>query len=216
MVYNERGQTHHYWNPAKREYSNLVQFMIYDDAVAQDPMPGRLPLPDPRGRPRCRLRDQGRDLGRADQEHQRPARSASAARAKSLPASAPMSSSADDFVDKLAATIERFNGFATSGVDEDFGRGSTPIQIAWGAGTERAPQEQEPNHGSLLGDRPLLLHLARWHDARYQGRPGHRHQRPRHARPAAIRFRVSTAPGTASLHRPARPTGPAAAPSARR
>jgi len=51
---------------------------------------------------------------------------------------------ADNFVDRLGATIDRFNGFATSGVDEDFGRGSTPIQIAWGAGTSRHKTNANP------------------------------------------------------------------------
>ena len=47
ITYNERGQTHHIWRPDRREYPNLVQFMIYDDAVAQDPVdfPFRFPIP---------------------------------------------------------------------------------------------------------------------------------------------------------------------------
>jgi 3-oxosteroid 1-dehydrogenase len=32
----------------------------------------------------------------------------------------------------LAATVERFNGFARVGADEDFGRGGNPWDIAWG------------------------------------------------------------------------------------
>ena len=49
MVYNERSQTHHYWDPQRREYRNLVQFMLYDDAVAQDPTEFgfRFPVPMP-------------------------------------------------------------------------------------------------------------------------------------------------------------------------
>jgi 3-oxosteroid 1-dehydrogenase len=40
--------------------------------------------------------------------------------------------------------VDRFNGFAESGVDEDFGRGSTPIQIAWGGGTTRFKTNKNP------------------------------------------------------------------------
>jgi hypothetical protein len=38
----------------------------------------------------------------------------------------------DSFVPNMKATIDRFNSFAESGVDLDFGRGTTPIQTAWG------------------------------------------------------------------------------------
>src|SRR6201999_971599 len=32
----------------------------------------------------------------------------------------------------LTATVERFNGFARAGTDEDFGRGGNPWDVAWG------------------------------------------------------------------------------------
>jgi 3-oxosteroid 1-dehydrogenase len=41
--------------------------------------------------------------------------------------------------ERLAATVERFNGFARSGVDEDFHRGEDPWDIAWG------DPDNEPN-----------------------------------------------------------------------
>jgi 3-oxosteroid 1-dehydrogenase len=40
---------------------------------------------------------------------------------------------ASDFTAGLAATVERFNGFARTGVDEDFHRGETTIDIWWHA-----------------------------------------------------------------------------------
>jgi hypothetical protein len=36
-----------------------------------------------------------------------------------------------DFATSLRGTVERFNGFARSGVDEDFRRGETPIEITF-------------------------------------------------------------------------------------
>ena len=38
---------------------------------------------------------------------------------------------APDFVPSMRATIERFNTFASSGVDADFHRGETPMEQAW-------------------------------------------------------------------------------------
>jgi succinate dehydrogenase/fumarate reductase flavoprotein subunit len=46
-----------------------------------------------------------------------------------------------EFTDSLHQTIERFNGFARGGVDEDFRRGETPIEI-----TFHGPVAQD-NHG---------------------------------------------------------------------
>jgi hypothetical protein len=38
---------------------------------------------------------------------------------------------AEDFAEQAKKSIERFNQFATTGIDEDFGRGSTPISQAF-------------------------------------------------------------------------------------
>ncbi|OJU82423.1 MAG: hypothetical protein BGO11_08995, partial [Solirubrobacterales bacterium 70-9] len=121
MVYNERSQTHFYWNPATREFTNLVQFMIYDDAVAQDPTnwPFRFPVPAAgktadyviKGATWEELvKNIGDRLDSIRGKGQLTARIG------------PDVKLAGNFLDKLSATIKRFNGFAESGVDEDFGR----------------------------------------------------------------------------------------------
>jgi len=144
MVYNERGQTHHYWNPVHREYSNLVQFMIYDDKVAQDPTEWgyRYPVPLPG--------DSVPDYVIMGDTWEELAANIDA-RLESLRGQGSISSRiganvtlADTFVDQLSTTIERFNGFAETGIDEDFGRGSTPIQLAWGGGTVRDEENANP------------------------------------------------------------------------
>jgi succinate dehydrogenase/fumarate reductase flavoprotein subunit len=64
------------------------------------------------------------------------------------------------FVGRLRQTIERFNGYATRGIDEDFGRGETPIELAGAelmgksAGpnpTMRAFASEGPYHATIFG-----------------------------------------------------------------
>jgi succinate dehydrogenase/fumarate reductase flavoprotein subunit len=65
-----------------------------------------------------------------------------------------------DFGTALHATLTRYAGFAETGVDEDFGRGSTPSQVALGSffgvgsgvnPTMRALAESGPYHAAILG-----------------------------------------------------------------
>jgi 3-oxosteroid 1-dehydrogenase len=153
ITYNERGQTHHEWDPRRREYRNLVQFMIYDDAVAQDPTEFgfRYPVPPP---------GQSSDLVISGDTWQELAANITA-RLDQIRGQGAISARigpdvrlADDFVDQLGATIQRFNGFAETGVDEDFGRGSTPIQVAWGGGTARHRQNKNPTMAPFAAEGP--------------------------------------------------------------
>ena len=153
MVYNERSQTHHYWNPQHREYSNLVQFMIYDDVVAQDPTEFgfRFPVPMP-GQPADYVISGNTWDELATNINQRldSVREQGGISARV----GPDVKLAGDFVDKLSATIQRFNGFAESGVDEDFARGSTPIQIAWGGATQRFKTNKNPTMAAFAETGP--------------------------------------------------------------
>jgi 3-oxosteroid 1-dehydrogenase len=120
--YNERGQVHFAWDGS--EYCNLVLFAIYDDAVAQNPDPirFRFPIPMPGEDDRYVLR--GETLEElAGQVSER--LSALADHTGGLELS-------PSFVPNLKQTIERFNNFARTGVDEDFGRGESAISRLWG------------------------------------------------------------------------------------
>ena len=158
MVYNERGQTHHVWNPAKREFSNLVQFMIYDDAVAQDPTNFGFRFPVPAAGKDAEYVIKGATWeelvknisDRLDSIRGKGQLTARVGDDVKL---------ADNFLDKLSATVERFNGFAESGVDEDFGRGSTPIQVAWGGGTTRFKTNKNPTMAPFASKGPYYCIL---------------------------------------------------------
>ena len=67
--------------------------------------------------------------------------------------------------DALVDTVQRFNGFCTSGVDEDFGRGSDEYDTFFGGGL--AGVDQPPTRRPLRPLRP-----------RHQGWAPHRRERP--------------------------------------
>jgi succinate dehydrogenase/fumarate reductase flavoprotein subunit len=129
MVYNERTQVHFEWDPPRGEYPNLLTFMIYDERVAQNPGKGAVyPLPMPGFEaPYVITGESLPDLAaKIDARLQSLAgKSAVAGRVS------PALRLAPDFAEVLAATVRRFNGFAESGKDLDFQRGTLPIEQAF-------------------------------------------------------------------------------------
>lgn len=123
-VYNERGQSHFAWDPSRYEYPNLLLFMIFDQAVVDDPTPSRFrwPIPMP-GEPFLPFVISADTLGElADELRLRLAGLAPHTGGACL---------ADDFEAELAATIERFNAMAAAGRDIDFRRGESKIERTW-------------------------------------------------------------------------------------
>jgi len=124
--YNERGPVHFTWDG--REYCNLVLFYLYDDAVARNPDPigFRYPVPQPDEDVRYVISgDTWEEL--AANIDERLAEYATHIGGLVLD---------PDFVPNLKETIERFNGFARTGVDKDFGRGESAISKVWGGATQ--------------------------------------------------------------------------------
>lgn len=139
--YNDRTEAHGIFDPTKAEFPNQLLFMIYDRRTAEA-FGGAYPLPaTPTGAPYVVHADSLDGLVAALQKKLEGV----AARTGGLLL-------APDFADNLRQTIARFNGFARSGKDEDFGRGAAAYDREWQpvfspmrAGTEW-PVSDAPNN----------------------------------------------------------------------
>ncbi len=133
MPYHDRSQAHSIYDPTRREYPNLLLFMIFDDTVAssQSRAGMRQPLPAPgESVPEWVIKGDTWDDLAAKVDARLAEHSAETAGLRLDPS----------FGGNLADTIERFNGFAETGVDADFGRGRAPIGRAWnGPNREGSP-----------------------------------------------------------------------------
>ena len=121
--YNERSQAHFVWDPFRAEYPNLLLFMIFDQAVVDDPQRTifRWPVPaDDRPRRYVARADTLEEL--ANELHRR---------LESISGHTGGVRLDDQFLERLHSTIERFNQAAAAGHDPDFHRGETPIEQTW-------------------------------------------------------------------------------------
>lgn len=122
-IYHERAQVHFAWNPTAKEYSNKLIFQIYDDVVANLPEHDhfekiRKPTPAPGTSASWVISgDTWEELAVNVQ--------AELERLHDLTDNVRL---APDFAANVVATVARFNGFARTGVDEDFGRGEQNIE----------------------------------------------------------------------------------------
>jgi hypothetical protein len=123
QVYNERTQAHFYWDPSRSEYPNLLLFQVWDDHVAKNPNGGggRDPIPAPGVESPLVVHGATWDE-LAKNIDTRLAKYVTFTGGLRLDSS---------FAGTLKDAINRFNGFAASGKDLDFGRGETPIQQIW-------------------------------------------------------------------------------------
>lgn len=128
LPYHVRGQSHFF--ALGMDEPNLVQIMIWDDAVAQEPTPWpwRSVVPAPGALPSYVIT--ANTL--ADLVTQIQAR-LDALRGQRFAAAGvvPGVTLDPNFVTNLEDTIARFNGFAATGVDLDFQRGATRFENAW-------------------------------------------------------------------------------------
>lgn len=122
--YNERGQAHHAWDPHHGEYPNLLLFMIFDEALVQNPHKDmfRWPVPMDHKERYYVIRVDGFEELATEL----------AGRLEAMAHHTGGVRLDDDFLPTLFETVERFNGYARAGVDPEFHRGETPIEQAWG------------------------------------------------------------------------------------
>ena len=118
---------------------------------------------------------------------------------------------AEDFAVQAKKSIERFNQFATTGIDEDFGRGSTPISQAFHMATlnpdfsERTAAAKNTMY-PLADSGPYYATILAAGTLDTKGGP-RRTDRGEFSTLEGRRFQVFTASGIASLPRRQKPTG---------
>lgn len=139
-IYNERSQVHFAWDPAKREYANRLLFLLFHhDVTRSESMGFRWPVPAYREKSRIVM-----SAVSWEELTEQIAR-----RLERLRPAIGHVELAPNFLEELERTIERFNGFAEKGVDEDFGRHATP-RLAW-----HSPDLSATDDTSLMAPFPL-------------------------------------------------------------
>lgn len=154
-MYHERAQSHFvYTNDA---YPNLVQIMIWDEPVMREPTfwPWRGGVPFPGMTSPFVISAPTLEALAAAVDQRLAALRGKRGLSAVVGPDVRLSS---DFTANLRATVERFNGFAATGVDLDFHRGETPIEPAWQGPSRGAPNRTMtplasagPYHALLLG-----------------------------------------------------------------
>jgi len=120
--YNDRTEVHAQFNPTEAEYPNHLMFMVYDERTA-DGFAGAYPLPEkPTGASYVISADTIEGLTAKIAE-----------RLKEVGAKTGNFSLSADFAINLKASIGRYNAFAKTGRDEDFGRGKHSSDTEWHA-----------------------------------------------------------------------------------
>lgn len=115
-TYNDRTRSHLVWDPARAEYVNRFQFMIFDEHARSF---GGVMVPGPTDPvpPYIMKADTLEELAKMID-----------AKLESFEDRIGHVRLDADFLPNLAETITRFNGFAAEGKDKDFHRGETPIE----------------------------------------------------------------------------------------
>ncbi|MFA5677743.1 MAG: FAD-dependent oxidoreductase [Pseudomonas sp.] len=136
--YNDRTRVHQAWDASAVDYPNQLLFMVFDQRV-MEVFGGNYPIP-------ADIREvsyviSGDTLEQLQNNLQQ--------RLDSLTDKIPAYPLAKNFAESLAKTLERYNGFARAGVDEDFQRGSHPAETEWQAYFSRPRAGMEDRVGSM-------------------------------------------------------------------
>jgi len=118
--YNDRTEVHGAYDPSQAEFPNQLLFMVYDQRSAEG-FAGVYPIPaDPANTNYVIKGDSLEDLA-----------GKLAKRLSEIAAQTGGLSLDPSFTGNLAKTINRFNGFASSGNDKDFHRGKAAYDSEW-------------------------------------------------------------------------------------
>lgn len=118
--YNDRTETHGVYDPSQAEFPNQLLFMVYDQRSAEG-FAGVYPIPaDPANTNYVIKGDSLEDLARKLEK-----------RLSEIAAQTGGLSLDPSFTGNLGTTIKQFNGFASSGNDEDFHRGKAAYDSEW-------------------------------------------------------------------------------------
>jgi len=140
-TYNDRTQSHFAWDPARAEYPNFLQFAILDERTRSRFARGDAPMDHQAGNFIPPVGQESKYLLRADTLEELVERLR--ARLATFSGRVGGVELADDFLEQLRATIERFDGYARSGVDPEFHRGESAIELLMHGG--RADDNDLPN-----------------------------------------------------------------------
>jgi hypothetical protein len=136
--YNDRTRVHQAWDASAAEYPNQLLFMVFDQRV-MEVFGGNYPIP-------ADIREVSYVIsGNTLQE----LHSNLQTRLDSLADKIPPYILAQSFADSLAQTVERYNGFARAGVDEDFQRGAHTAETEWQAYFSRPRAGMEDRVGDM-------------------------------------------------------------------
>jgi hypothetical protein len=118
--YNDRGEVHGTFDVTRAEFPNQLMFMVYDQRTAEA-YAGTYPLPQkPGAAPHVLSAPTLEELAKAIE-----------ARLETLATKTGAFALDAAFAKNLGATVQRFNAFARSGKDEDFGRGAAAYDSEW-------------------------------------------------------------------------------------
>ena len=158
-TYNDRTQSHFAWDPARAEYPNFLPFAILERAQTAPVRPGRAPGWTTGGQLHPVGRTERRSTSGAPSTIEELARRCARGSPRAPRAAPAACRLADDFLPSLRETIGRFDGYARSGVDQEFHRGESAIEHSCTAGaptTTICQRDDVPAvcEGSVLRDDP--------------------------------------------------------------
>ncbi len=146
LPYNEQTLAHWHWDAQRAEYGNLLLFMIWDE-YAQNTFASNLP-----GNP---IAPAGEDDDHVVSGADLPAlaRALQARLAELAPHTGGVALE-ENFSERLAESITRFNEHARAGHDADFHRGETPIEVFFNSFHGPVRSDQSPTMAPLAGSGP--------------------------------------------------------------